>query len=137
MKLSRSAAVALTAVGATLAGCGGGGGGSSSSAHTASAKQVATCAAAAGFKVTTEKFDPSTDETAQLGLNTPATVTPLNSMTITFFSNGSAASAYYQAEGGAKNPGAEPGGNDQIGTVVVGYYAKDAWLTRAERCIRG
>lgn len=116
-----------------LTGCGGGG---SASVRTASAEQVAPCATAAGFKVTTEKFDASADETAQLGLNTPASVSPGNSITVQFYSNSSAASAIYQAEGGAKSPAPEPGGNVQIGTLVVSYYAKDAWLAKAERCIR-
>ena len=116
-----------------LAACGGG---TSSSVRTASAKQVAACASAAGFKVSVENFDRAADETAQLGLNTPVTANPGNTITVMFYSNSSAASAIYQAQGGATNPAPEPGGNDLIGTVVASYYAKDAWLAKAERCIR-
>jgi hypothetical protein len=97
---------------------------------------VAACAKAAGLTVTVEKFDPSADETAQLGLNAPVTANPGNTITVMFYSNATAAAGIYQAEGGAKNPAPEPGGNDLIGTVVAAYYAKDAWLAKAERCIR-
>lgn len=128
LALAVAAALALTA-------CGGGGGKNAASASSASTQQVAACARAAGFKVTTEKFDPSADETAQLGLDTPISVSPGNPITLGFYSNSGAASAIYQAEGGAKNPAPEPGGNDLVGTVVVSYYAKDAWLKKAERCV--
>jgi hypothetical protein len=130
---------ALALAGAGVLGLTACGGSSGHPAHvrSASASQVAACARSAGFTVTTEKFDPAADETAQLGLNTPASVSPGNTLTLAFYSNSSAASTFYKVQGGAKNPGAEPGGNDLVGTVVVSFYAKDAWLTKAERCVLG
>jgi hypothetical protein len=122
----RSAALAVAV---TLVGCGGGTGGSSS--RTASETQVAACARQAGLQVTTEKFDASFGETGQLGVSTTG-----NTITITFFTDASKAASYAQLQGGAKNPGAEPGGNEAIGTASLSFYAKDAALAKAEGCVK-
>jgi hypothetical protein len=119
-----------------VAACGGGSGsgGGPSGAGSASNKpqaQVVACARATGLRVKIEKFDPDFNETGQVGLTSVG-----NTITITFFKDESGASQYYKISGGAKNPGAEPGGNEQIGKAMLAFYAKDQALKKAENCTR-
>jgi hypothetical protein len=89
------------------------------------------CARAAGLQVRVESFDPAFNETGQIGLSAIG-----NTITITFFKEESQAHEYYTINGGAKNPGAEPGGNEQIGKAMVAFYAKDQALRKAEKCTK-
>jgi hypothetical protein len=119
-----------------LAACGGGGSGGSGASDGGGNSnrpqaQVLACAGAAGLSVKVEKFDAAFDETGQIGLTSIG-----NTITITFFKDESEANQYYKISGGAKNPGAEPGGNEQIGKAMLAFYAKDQALKKAEACTR-
>lgn len=119
-----------------LAACGGGSGSGGNSRGAGSGAnrpqpQVVACARAAGLKVRIEQFDAAFNETGQIGLSSIG-----NTITITFFKDESQAQQYYKISGGAKNPGAEPGGNEQIGKAMLAFYAKDEALRKAESCTK-
>jgi hypothetical protein len=120
----------LALAGLFVAGCGGGGGKSAGSSVSAAAAK--TCFQKAGFQVREDPHDSSIGETAQIGVTTAG-----NTVTVAFMQDSDAANQYWKIVGGAENKGAEPGGNDQIGSTVVQWFKRDAALTKIESCVRG
>ena len=110
-------------------GCGGGGKSSGSSVSVSAAR---SCIQKAGLQVRDDAHDSSIGETAQIGVTSTG-----NTVTIAFMKDSDTAKRYWELVGGAENKGAEPGGNDQIGSTVVQWFKRDATLTKIESCIRG